>query len=509
MTSAAHDSSRHALEEAPIVPPGAVQRLALAAYTAVYQQHHRGLLRYARTLTGDRHLAEDLVAEAHLRVWQRIAAGHRIDDPRAYLATTVRNLATVPREAVDPFPAEPGPAPGADPADRVAEVARLRDLLGRLPERWAQVLWLAEVEDLSLEEVGARLGLRRNAAGVLLHRAREGLRTAYLGDYPGTPADPECAAYWAVIPPHVRGAAPARRARLLTGHVRECTDCADRLDRLRRVNRRLTGLIGPAVLLSGLGAGGAVAVAGGPAWGIGAAAAVLGGAMALMTAGTPPTEEVAGVRPPAVPSAAPRLTADPAGTAAARSAERPTPGPVRPPATTGPGSGATGAPAPGATAPGAAGTPPTAPAPPSPAMSLPPGPGASVEPGRAPGGGASPSTTAGGPEQVPGGCEVGYLVISQWEGRFVVQLRIRNTGPGAVTGWRLVWPLAAGQHVVASWYGTTGEQDGSARLTDAGWNARIDPGQAVDSGFEGSWAGENPAPAVMYLNGTACAVVPK
>ncbi|GAA4850953.1 hypothetical protein GCM10023235_29980 [Kitasatospora terrestris] len=277
-----------------------MQRLALAAYTAVYQQHHRGLLRYARTLTGDRHLAEDLVAEAHLRVWQRIAAGHRIDDPRAYLATTVRNLATAPREAADPLPAAPGSAPGADPADRVAEVARLRDLLGRLPERWAQVLWPAEVEDLPLEEVGARLGLRRNAAGVLLHRAREGLRTAYLGDYPGAPADPECAAYWAVIPP--------------------------------------------------------------------------------------------------------------------------------------------------------------------------------LEPGRAPGGGASPPTTAGGPEQAPdGGCEVGYLITSQWEGRFVVRLRIRNTGPGAV----------------------------------AGWNARIDPGRAVDSGFEGSWAGENPAPAVMYLNGTACTVVPE
>ncbi|MGW4804839.1 RNA polymerase sigma factor, partial [Kitasatospora sp. NPDC004272] len=178
------------------------ERNPLAAYTELYRHHHPGLLRYAGTLTGgDRWRAEDLVAEAHLRVWRRLAAGHRIEDPRAYLATTVRHLAATPvrERAAGELPERDGGEQAADPAPRVAETDRMRGLLAQLPERWAQALWLSEVEGLPPGEVGARLGVGRGAAAVLLHRAREGLRLAYLRAYPGAPRDPGCAAHWAAL----------------------------------------------------------------------------------------------------------------------------------------------------------------------------------------------------------------------------------------------------------------------------------------------------------------------
>ncbi|MFD0563390.1 RNA polymerase sigma factor [Kitasatospora saccharophila] len=114
-----------------------------------------------------------------------------------------------------------------------------------LPERWAQALWLSEVEGLPPGEVGARLGVGRGAAAVLLHRAREGLRLAYLRAYPGAPRDPGCAAHWAALAAQARG----RAGRRVQHHLAGCADCRGRLDLLRRVNLRLAGLVGSAAAL--------------------------------------------------------------------------------------------------------------------------------------------------------------------------------------------------------------------------------------------------------------------
>ncbi|MFD8480900.1 cellulose binding domain-containing protein [Kitasatospora sp. NPDC059673] len=223
-------------------------RPPLAAYTELYRSHHPGLLRYAGLLTGGDHWrAEDLVAEAHLRVWRRLAAGQRIEDPRAYLATTVRHLAAAPvRERAAPD--VPG-GESEDPAAGVAETDRMRRLLARLPERWAHALWLAEVEGLPPGEIGARLGVRRGAATVLVHRAREGLRLAYLRDYPGSPCDPACALHWETLAGHARGRAGRRAEQRVERHLPRCADCRGRLALLRRINLGLAGLVGGAMAL--------------------------------------------------------------------------------------------------------------------------------------------------------------------------------------------------------------------------------------------------------------------
>ncbi|MFJ1794918.1 RNA polymerase sigma factor [Kitasatospora griseola] len=224
------------------------ERRSLAAYTELYRSHHPGLLRYAGILTGGDHWrAEDLVAEAHLRVWRRPAAGQRIEDPRAYLATTVRHLAAAPvREKA--VPDVPGGESG-DPAAGVAETDRMRRLLAQLPERWAHALWLAEVEGLPPGEIGARLGVRRGAAAVLVHRAREGLRLAYLRAYPGSPHHPSCAGHWATLAGHARGRAGRRAGQRVERHLPHCADCRRRLALLRRVNLGLAGLAGGALAL--------------------------------------------------------------------------------------------------------------------------------------------------------------------------------------------------------------------------------------------------------------------
>ncbi|MFD7237348.1 sigma factor [Streptomyces syringium] len=235
-----------------------------ADYTRLYEREHPRLVAYARTLTADSWAAEDLVAEAHFRVWRRLRDGHDIDNVSAYLTTTVKNLATTVGRATREIPQDPvdGPAwpdvpatTGSDPFQRVAYVELLAKVLGQLPRRWVTALWLAEAEGQPLETVGRRIGAGRGATAVLLHRAREGMRQAFLRTLPGAPERAACGKHWERMPACVRGVAPARQSDGLDAHVADCPDCRARLALLTRANHRLPALVGPALLV--LFAGGA------------------------------------------------------------------------------------------------------------------------------------------------------------------------------------------------------------------------------------------------------------
>ena len=118
---------------------------------------------------------------------------------RAYLLTTVRRVAaswgsTARREqlvedfAVFAVSAAGAPRPDRRPADLGADVRAMHEAerslamqaFRTLPERWQTVLWHTAVEDESPSEIAPLLGLTANATAVLAHRAREGLRQAYL-----------------------------------------------------------------------------------------------------------------------------------------------------------------------------------------------------------------------------------------------------------------------------------------------------------------------------------------
>ncbi|HNQ22136.1 MAG TPA: sigma-70 family RNA polymerase sigma factor [Phycisphaerae bacterium] len=66
-------------------------------------------------------------------------------------------------------------------ADRADRAARLLSELGRLKDRHREVITLAFFDQLALAEIGARMGLSRNAASVLLLRAVGTLRRRMTG----------------------------------------------------------------------------------------------------------------------------------------------------------------------------------------------------------------------------------------------------------------------------------------------------------------------------------------
>ncbi|MGW0745604.1 sigma factor, partial [Streptomyces sp. NPDC002817] len=234
--------------------------VSTADYARIYEEQQPRLVAYARSLTRNAHTAEDLVAEAHFRVWRRLAAGHGIDNVPAYLMTTVRHLASAAGSAVRETPQDPQAGEqaeagrhGDDPAEHVSSVDMVVRVLGQLPERWVKALWLAEAEGQPLAAIGPQLGTKEGATAVLLHRAREGMRLAFLRTQTGAPDDPACQVHWARMPAYVRGSATARQSERLLGHVDACDDCRARLAALMSANNRLPALVGPALLVFAVG----------------------------------------------------------------------------------------------------------------------------------------------------------------------------------------------------------------------------------------------------------------
>ncbi|MFE9442868.1 sigma-70 family RNA polymerase sigma factor [Streptomyces sp. NPDC006602] len=280
-----------------------------ATYARLYEEQQPRLVAYARSLTKNSWTAEDLVAEAHFRVWRRLSAGHEIDNVPAYLMTTVRHLASAAGSAVRETPRDPQVPEQAqrgvprddpvDPAEQVSSVDLLVRVLGQLPERWVKALWLAEAEGQPLAAVGAQIGSNQGATAVLLHRAREGMRQAFLQVQTGAPDDPACQVHWARMPAYVRGTATSRQSERLLGHVDTCDDCRGRLAVLIHANNRLPALVGPALLVFVLGgagkfllpfaagSAGAVVTAGGQGGGLlhGIRDVVTGGSKAAVGAG--------------------------------------------------------------------------------------------------------------------------------------------------------------------------------------------------------------------------------
>ena len=166
------------------------------AFRAIMQRCNQRLFRIARAVTGDDGEAEDVLQEAYTRAFAAIAGFRGEAGVATWLTRIVLNeahgrmrsrRATVDIDEVEaaqvsarvlPFPGRNGPDnPEADAAR--AQVRRiLEHAVDDLPEPFRLVFMLREVEELSVEETAAHLGIRPETVKTRLHRARRRLREA-------------------------------------------------------------------------------------------------------------------------------------------------------------------------------------------------------------------------------------------------------------------------------------------------------------------------------------------
>ena len=131
------------------------------------------LERFAYVLTGDAHLAQDLVQTALLKAYRRWRWVAGVDHPDAYVRRIVirsyldwRRRRSSAEEPVDVVPERPGP----DLADGVAERDQLHRALGTLSPKQRAVLVLRHYE--GLDDAAIAVLLRCGEASVRSHASR-------------------------------------------------------------------------------------------------------------------------------------------------------------------------------------------------------------------------------------------------------------------------------------------------------------------------------------------------
>ncbi|MGW2055821.1 sigma-70 family RNA polymerase sigma factor [Streptomyces sp. NPDC001840] len=277
-----------------------------SAYEELFRRHSDAVRRYARTCCRDAHTADDLTAEVFARTLQAVRGGAGPEQAvRAYLLTTVRRVAaswtkSAKREQlVDDFAvfaaqaARSSEVSDTDTLDLGADVLAMREAehsmamqaFRSLPERWQAVLWHTAVEEESPSEVAPLFGLSANATAVLAHRAREGLKQAYLQAHVNTAhtSGGDCARYADRLGAYARGGLRMRAERGLRKHLEECAKCRLAAGELAHINDKIPAQVLPVAVIGWFAAGyslkAAGIVAGGAAGaaGAGAAAAATGG----------------------------------------------------------------------------------------------------------------------------------------------------------------------------------------------------------------------------------------
>ena len=150
-----------------------------AAFEVVYDRHHRGILAFCRHMLGNPHEAEDAVQHVFLAAYRDLTASDKPVLLRPWLYAIARNRCLTVLRARREQPADDLDQPSTVAlGDEVQARQDLQDLLqdiAGLPEDQRAALVLAELGDLSHEDIADVIGCRREKVKALIFQARASL----------------------------------------------------------------------------------------------------------------------------------------------------------------------------------------------------------------------------------------------------------------------------------------------------------------------------------------------
>ncbi|WP_184739854.1 sigma-70 family RNA polymerase sigma factor [Arthrobacter sp. AZCC_0090] len=148
---------------------------------AIYRDHGTALRRFVLSCTPDAHLAEDVVQETILRVWQH--APQITGSLRSYLFRTARNVIIDNYRKAQRRPAEAAERDMADPEEATERVDELlnrvlmEEALLRLSTEHREVLIALHYERFTVNEAALRLNIPRGTVKSRAFYAVRALRT--------------------------------------------------------------------------------------------------------------------------------------------------------------------------------------------------------------------------------------------------------------------------------------------------------------------------------------------
>ncbi len=153
-------------------------------FAALYDETFDAVYRYARTLTSDSVVAEDVAAEVYLRAWRQRASYRGEGRPLSWLLSITHNLAITTmrkagRETVDPEAGKAGVSQAPDPetaAIAAGQRATILAAMQQLTPEQQQVVVLRFFADWSHAEIAEQIGRKESAVRALQYRGLRRLR---------------------------------------------------------------------------------------------------------------------------------------------------------------------------------------------------------------------------------------------------------------------------------------------------------------------------------------------
>ncbi len=152
-------------------------------FLKLYEEYVGSIFRHCYFRVSSRDTAEDLTQEAFMRVWDYLAEGKTIDNPKAFLYRVAENLIVdyyrKKKELSLDALAESGFDPVGDNEDPILDYAagrQAREAIKKLAPTHREILVLRYVDDLSIRDIALVIGQSENVVSVRIHRGVQKLK---------------------------------------------------------------------------------------------------------------------------------------------------------------------------------------------------------------------------------------------------------------------------------------------------------------------------------------------
>lgn len=229
------------------------------AFGELWSRHSGAVTAATRSFTG--YDPEELTQEAFLKVYTSVRRGGELPASfRAYVASTSRRL------AIDRSRRDGGVVnvsyedhldeqafEQADFSERLLDDSTTSQAFRALPTRQREALWYRDVEDLPVQEIARYLGASPNTTTVLIKRAREAFKTAWIHVQlsPARRLPAECATIVPKLADHSRGKLVVRDRARVDAHLLDCTHCAALASEANQLHEKLALVLLPLLILGG------------------------------------------------------------------------------------------------------------------------------------------------------------------------------------------------------------------------------------------------------------------
>jgi len=150
-----------------------------AKYIKAYEEHADALFRYASFNVSERETAKDIVAETFTKTWTYIAKGGEIDNMKAFLYRTIKNLIidhyrSKKSVSLDMLSEDEHFDPASEPEVTIEESSEGKmawGLLDQIPAEYKEVVVLRYMQGLSFREIAHIMDEQENTVAVRYHRA--------------------------------------------------------------------------------------------------------------------------------------------------------------------------------------------------------------------------------------------------------------------------------------------------------------------------------------------------